>query len=86
MATSGVNAILGVIAPDIAHRVGWKRPGYPLISDREADDIIIEKFLCPYLLEAKKALEQLRPEVVFKGYSSKELQEILNRNYDSHLR
>ena len=51
---SGEEAILGAIAHDIAHRVGWKGPGYPLISDREADNIVIERGLCSYLLEAKK--------------------------------
>jgi hypothetical protein len=51
---SGMKAIIGVIAHDIAHRVGWEGPGHPLISDREADDIVIERGLCAYLLEAKK--------------------------------
>jgi len=51
---SGVNAIIGAIAHDVAHRVGWKGAGYPLISDRKADNIVIERSLCPYLLEAKK--------------------------------
>lgn len=82
MRMSGINAILGAIAHDIAHRVGWEGPGYPLISDREADNIVIERGFCCYLLEAKKALEELRPEVVINGYSSKELQEILNGNYE----
>ena len=82
MRMSGINAILGAIAHDIAHRVGWEGPGYPLISDKEADNIVIERGLCSYLLEAKKALEELRPEVVINGYSSKELQEILNGNYE----
>ena len=81
MKMSGINAILGAIAHDIAHRVGWKGPGYQLISDRKADNIVIERGLCPYLFEAKKALEELRPEVVINGYSSKELQEILKGNY-----
>jgi len=76
MRMSGINTILGAIAHDIAHRVGWEGPGYPLISDREADNIVIERGLCSYLLEAKEALEELRPEVVINGYSSKELQEI----------
>jgi hypothetical protein len=31
-----------------------KGPGYPLVSDREADNIVIERSLCPYLFEAKK--------------------------------
>ncbi|MFC1902565.1 hypothetical protein ACFLX4_00645 [Chloroflexota bacterium] len=75
---SGEIAILGAIAHDIAHRVGWKGPGYPLISDREADHIVIERGLCPYLLEAKKALEKLRPKAVINGFSSKELQAILD--------
>jgi len=77
MRMSGINAILGAIAHDIAHRVGWEGPGYPLISDREADNIVIERGLCSYLLEAKKALEELRPEVVINGYSSKELHQRL---------
>ena len=54
MRMSGANAILGAIAHDIAHRIGWEGPGYPLISDREADNIVIERGLCSYLLEAKK--------------------------------
>ncbi|MFC1874759.1 hypothetical protein ACFLY3_01180 [Chloroflexota bacterium] len=82
MRLSGVNAILGAIAHDIAHRVGWEGPGYPLISNREADNIVIERGLCSYLLEAKKALEELRPELVIDGYSSKEMREILNGNYE----
>ena len=82
MRMSGVNAILGAIAHDIAHRVGWEGPGYPLISDREADNIVIERGLCSYLLEAKKALEESRLGVVINGYSTKELQEILNGNYE----
>ncbi|MFC2026880.1 hypothetical protein ACFLUX_02795 [Chloroflexota bacterium] len=82
MRLSGVNAILGAIAHDIAHRVGWEGPGYPLISNREADNIVIERGLCSYLLETKKALEELRPELVIDGYSSKEMREILNGNYE----
>jgi len=78
MIVSGANAILGAIAHDIAHRVGWKGPGYPLVSDRGADNIVIERSLCPYLLEAKKVLEELRPEVVCNGYNSKDLQAILD--------
>ncbi len=81
MIISGVKAILGAIAHDIAHRVGWQGPGYSLTSDREADNIIIEKGLCSYLLEAKKALEELRPEAVINGYSSKDLQAILDGDY-----
>ncbi len=42
MRMSGINAILGAIAHDTAHRVGWEGPGYPLISDREADNIVLE--------------------------------------------
>ena len=78
MMVSGINAILGAIAHDIAHRVEWKGPGCPLISDREADNIVIERSLCSYLLEAKKSLEEFRPEVVSNGYSSAELQAILD--------
>ena len=78
MISSGTNAILGAIAHEIAHRVGWKGPGYPLISDREADNIVIERGLCHYVLEAKKALEELRPEVAGNGYRSEELQAILD--------
>jgi hypothetical protein len=84
MRTSGINAILGAIAHEMAHRVGWKGPGYPLISDREADNIVIERGLCSYLLEAKKALEHSIPTVVMKGYCSKELQEISDEHYE-HL-
>ncbi len=80
MRMSGINAILGAIANDIALRLGWEGPGFPLISDREADNIVIGRGLCAYLLEAKKALEELRPEVVINGYSSKELQEISDGN------
>ena len=47
------NAILGAIAHDIAHRVGWECPGYHLISDRGADNIVIERGLCSFLFEAK---------------------------------
>ena len=54
MTASSVNAILGAIAHDIAHRVGWEGPGHSLISCREADNIVIERGLCAYLLEAKK--------------------------------
>ncbi|MFC1984754.1 hypothetical protein ACFLU0_01950 [Chloroflexota bacterium] len=54
MKMSGINTILGSIAHDIAHRVGWKGSGYQLISDRKADNIVIERSLCSYLLEAKK--------------------------------
>jgi len=82
MIMSGIDAILGAIAHDIAHRVGWEGPGYPLISDREADNIVIERGLCSYLLEAKRALEELRPEVAINGYGSKELQEILDGNHE----
>jgi len=48
MKISGIDAILGAIAHDMAHRVGWKGPGYPLISNREADNIVIERGLCSY--------------------------------------
>jgi len=50
MRMSGINAILGAIAYDIAPRVGWECLGYPLISDREADNIVIERGSCSYLL------------------------------------
>jgi len=53
MKMSGINAILGAIAHDIAHRVGWEGPGYSLISDWEADNIVIERGLWSYLLETK---------------------------------
>ena len=53
MRTSGIDAIVGIITHDIAHRIGWKGPGYPLISDRDADNIVIERGLCACLLEAK---------------------------------
>jgi hypothetical protein len=79
----GIKAIIGGIAHDMAHRVGWKGPGYPLASDREADNIAIERGLGCYLLEAKKALEQLRPGISLKGYSSKELEELLSHNIHS---
>ena len=54
MRKSGMKAIIGAIGNHIAHRVGWEGPGDPLVSDREADDIVIERGLCAYLLEAKK--------------------------------
>ena len=85
MRTSGIDAILGAIAHDIAHRIGWKGSGNPLISDMDADNIVIERGLCACLLEAKKALEKLRPEVIINGYSSKELQDILNGNHEPHF-
>jgi len=83
MRMSGINAILGSIAHEIAHRVGWEGPGYSLCSDREADNIVIKRGLCSYLFEAKKALEELRPEVVINGYCSSELQQILDRDCES---
>ena len=77
MRRSGLKAITGAIAHEIAHRVGWEGPGHPLISCREADQIVIEKGLCAHLAEAKKNLEELRPQSVINGYSSKELEGIL---------
>lgn len=76
MIISGIKAIPGAIAHDIANRVEWKGPGYPLISDSEADNIVIKRGLCPYLSEAKEAREELWPEVAVNGHSSKELQEV----------
>ena len=76
----GKKAIIGAIAHDIAHRVGWKGPGHHFISNREADKIVIERGLCAYLLEAKKVLEESRPEFIISGYSSKELQEIMRHS------
>ena len=73
----GLKAIIGAIAHDLAHIVGWKGPGNPVISDREADNIVIERGLCAYLFESKKALEELRPRFEIKGYNSKELREIM---------
>jgi len=49
MRKSGMKAILGAIAHDMAHRVKWEGTGRPLISDREADNIVIERGLCAYL-------------------------------------
>ena len=80
MRNSGMEAIIGAIAHDIAHRIGWEGPGHHLISDREADDIVIERGLCAYLLEAKEDLEELRPESAINGYISKELQEIMRHS------
>ncbi len=73
----GIKSIIGGIAHDVAHRVGWKGPGYPLSSDREADNIVIERGLGFYLLEAKKAMEQLRPGILLKGYSSREVEKVI---------
>jgi hypothetical protein len=63
---SGLKATIGAIAHEIAHRVGWKGLGQPLISCREADLIVIERGLCAHLLEAKKTLEESRPQFVIK--------------------
>ena len=76
MIMSGTKAIPGAIAHNIANRVEWKGPGYPLISDREADNIVIERGLCSYLSMVIQALEELWPEVIVNGYGSKELQEV----------
>ena len=80
MRQSGLNGIIGAIAHEIAHRVGWKGPGHPLIPCREADDIVIERGLCAHLLEAKKTLEESRPQFVIDGYSSKELEDIMTHS------
>jgi hypothetical protein len=77
MRQSGLKAITGAIAHEIAHRVGWEGPGHPLISCREADHIVIERGLCAHLLEAKKALEESRPQFPMSGYSSNELADIM---------
>lgn len=61
-----LKAVIGAIAHDLAHIVEWKSPGHPIISDREADKIVIER-----------GLEELRPIFEIKGYNSKELQEIM---------
>ena len=60
MRMSGIDAIIGAIAHDIAHRVGWEGPGHPLISDREADNIVIERGLRSYLLETTKSLRGIK--------------------------
>jgi hypothetical protein len=80
MRQSGLKAITGAIAHEIAHRVGWEGPGHPLISCREADQIVIDKGLCAHLIEAKKNLEQLRPQSIINGYSSKELEDIVTHS------
>jgi hypothetical protein len=80
MRQSGLKAITGAIAHEIAHRVGWEGPGHPLISCREADQIVIDKGLCAHLIEAKKNLEQSRPQSIIDGYSSKELEGIVTHS------
>jgi hypothetical protein len=80
MRRSGLKAITGAIGHEIAHRVGWEGPGYPLISCREADQIVIERGLCAHLTEAKKNLEELRPQSVMNGYSSKELEDMMTHS------
>jgi len=77
MRRSGLKAITGAIAHEIAHRVGWEGPGPPLISCREADRIVIERGLCAHLTEAKRNLEESRPHSIINGYSSKELEDIM---------
>ena len=76
----GLRAIVGMVAHDVAHRVGWIA-GYPLPSDREADDVVVARGLVYSLLAAKRALEGLRPNKVLEGYISKELLEKI-RSYD----
>jgi hypothetical protein len=80
MRRSGLKAITGAIAHEIAHRVGWEGPGHPLISCREADQIVIERGLCAHLIEAKKSLEESRPQSIINGYSSKELEDIMTHS------
>jgi len=80
MRQSELKSIIGTIAHEIAHRVGWKGPGHPLISCGEADHIVIERGLCAHLLEAKKTLEESRPQFVINGYSSKELEDIMRHS------
>ncbi|MFC1987462.1 hypothetical protein ACFLVH_02830 [Chloroflexota bacterium] len=77
MKNSGLTAVIGAIAHDLAHVVAWRGPGNPAVSDKEADNIVVERGLTPYLLEAKRSLEKLRPKFEIKGYSSKELQEMI---------
>jgi len=80
MRQSGLKAITGAIAHEIAHRVGWEGPGHPLISCREADQIVIERGLCAHLTEAKKNLEESRPQSIINGYSSRELEDIMTHS------
>jgi hypothetical protein len=77
MRQSGLKAITGAIAHEIAHRVGWEGPGHSLIPCREADQIVIERGFCAHLIEAKKNLEESRPQSTINGYSSKELEDIM---------
>jgi hypothetical protein len=80
MRQSGLKAITGAIAHEIAHRVGWEGPGHPLISCREADQIVIQRGLCAHLTEAKKNLEESRPQSIINGYSSRELEDIMTHS------
>jgi len=80
MRQSGLKAITGAIAHEIAHRVGWEGPGHPLISCREADQIVIERGLCAHLTEAKKNLEESRPQSIINGYSSRELEDTMTHS------
>jgi len=80
MRQSGLKAITGAIAHEIAHRVGWEGPGHHLISCREADQIVIERGLCAHLTEAKKNLEESRPQSIINGYSSRELEDIMTHS------
>lgn len=80
MRQSELKSIIGTIAHEIAHRVGWKGPGHPLISCGEADHIVSERGLCAHLLETKKTLEESRPQFVVNGYSSKELEDIMRHS------
>ena len=59
----GLRAIVGMVTHDVAHRDGWMA-GYPLPSDREADDVAVAKGLVYSLLAVKRALEGLRPKEV----------------------
>jgi hypothetical protein len=80
LSQSGLKAITGAIAHEIAHRVGWEGLGHSLISCREADQIVIDRGLCAHLIEAKKNLEESRPQSIIDGYSSKELEDIVTHS------
>jgi len=80
MRQSKLKAIIGTIAYEIAHGLGWKAPGHPLIPCREADHIVIERGLCAHQLGANKTLEESRPQFVINGYSSKELEAIFRHS------
>jgi len=73
--------LIGGIAHELGHFVLYRKSRLECSiphDERLVDDIVIEKGLGEYLLEAKEYIRERRPDYTFNGYTPEEIREKLN--------